>query len=1181
MSNVVIYNIYWVPSGQSAPNEDLINRFTSDIGGPFVNLLAQYRVHNAVNFGGSWTDTKPVPAGPSINGHHIYQDASDIKGAISDAQNANPQWQPPGLSTLYLVYLPMHSELCFAGQGCTFTPNDSGPPVPGGGIDHNRAFCAYHSAYVDDNQPSSPIIYAAMPYDGDRIDSCGTNTVSPGYDGSSGPNGDRFADSEISTASHEIFESLTDPEPLTTNKAWTGGDNPIDPNFGRSGEIGDLCAYIYHRGSDGGDITLNGDRYFIQQEWSNATHSCQIPGGATPTVTPGSGCAANALPANDDGSTGSVALPFAVNFFGTSYTAAWVNNNGNITFNGPLSTYTPFSLLSTHTPIIAPYFSDVDTRGQSPVPSGLVTYGTTTFDGHQAFCVDWRNVGYYGEHTDKRDSFELLLVQRPDARPGDFDIVFNYDRVQWETGDASGGRGGLGGSSARAGFSNGTTNSLELVGSATNGALLDSGPDALTAGSHSSAQPGRYIFSVRNGANAGGATISGRVTDQSSPANPAVGALVQACGGFATTVVCDLATTSSTGDYSITSLPAGIYEVTVSPPAGSSLVEQSEAAVLLPDAALTLNFALDGPAPPPHGTTVGGVSTTSDGVPVLYWQIATPLTTHGCAGGSGSFRITAENSSSGTQQSVSGALPESPTGSGIYTAAIPALYPLHGAGTVQISITCPNPANDLSFSFTIYIDPSGTVVDADGTPVAGATVTLLRADDPAGPFVAVDDGSAVMSPGNRQNPTVTVADGLFGWDVVSGYYEVRAEKAGCTDPGNPAVDYVTSSVLTVPPAVVGVQLRLKCVSDTTTSVTSSSPTSVTGQPVTFTATVAPNDGGGSVAFRADGALIPGCAARPLTSVTPFQAACTTSGLSVAGSPHSIVAVYSGDPGYRTSTSSPVSQQVNRDATTTIVTGSPAAASKFGHAVTFTATLSTNLPGAGIPTGSATFKVDGVTVATESLSNGVSSITTSSLSAGPHAISATYGGDPNFLGSSGTLQHVVTCDVTVAATHPGAVIVTGSTCLTARAEVDGAVIVKPGGSLDLEGAAVHGPIDASSTPGVIRLCQSTVGGSVTVSKAGGNVIIGDAGDAACASNTISGALLLRSNTNGVEAMDNQVAGAVLVSNNSGPGPVPGDPTTISGNHRYRRHRPRSRRKYHAERRQLPPRPAGHCQCRSRA
>ena len=211
-------------------------------------------------------------------------------------------------------------------------------------------------------------------------------------------------------------------------------------------------------------------------------------------------CTANTLPANDDGSTSVVSLPFALNFYGQSYSSLWVNNNGNVTFNGALGTYTPFGLQSTAVPIIAPFFADVDTRGQgsAPVQYG---YGTTTFQGHQAFCVNWLNVGYYASHADKLNSFQLLLVDRSDQGAGAFDIVFNYGQIQWETGDASGGSGGLGGAPARVGFSSGTGapgTSTEFNGSGISGALLDTSPNGLTNGDLGSSVLGRYVFGVRS-----------------------------------------------------------------------------------------------------------------------------------------------------------------------------------------------------------------------------------------------------------------------------------------------------------------------------------------------------------------------------------------------------------------------------------------------------------------------------------------------------------------------------------------------------------------------------------------------------------------------------------------------------------------------------------------------------------
>ena len=200
----------------------------------------------------------------------------------------------------------------------------------------------------------------------------------------------------------------------------------------------------------------------------------------------------------DDGGFGPVPIGFEIDLFGSRRSTLFVNNNGNVTFDRVVFEYTPFSLLSTQELIIAPFFGDVDTSAAGDP----VRFGTGTFQGRRAFGANWVNVDYFissPNHT-RRNSFQLLLVERADRGSGDFDIVFNYDRIQWEAGEASGGVGGLGGFSARAGYAIGRGapgSAFELAGSALNGALVDGGSNALTRGSRGSQVAGRYIFEVR------------------------------------------------------------------------------------------------------------------------------------------------------------------------------------------------------------------------------------------------------------------------------------------------------------------------------------------------------------------------------------------------------------------------------------------------------------------------------------------------------------------------------------------------------------------------------------------------------------------------------------------------------------------------------------------------------------
>lgn len=230
------------------------------------------------------------------------------------------------------------------------------------------------------------------------------------------------------------------------------------------------------------------------------------------------GFAANILAPNDDGSTeNAVPLPFALNFFGTTYNSLYVNNNGNVTFDEALSEFTPTGLNTNNggIPIIAAFWADVDTSGAyyTVPPSGVVTYGVDTVNGHTAFGVIYENVGYFSSADDKLNSFELILIDRSDTGvAGAFDIEFNYDKIQWESGEASGGVDGLCGTQtadectpAAVGYSNGTGDAgtnFQLAGSFVNGALLDGGPAAtslIDIGAGTGTQ-GRVTYQVRNGA---------------------------------------------------------------------------------------------------------------------------------------------------------------------------------------------------------------------------------------------------------------------------------------------------------------------------------------------------------------------------------------------------------------------------------------------------------------------------------------------------------------------------------------------------------------------------------------------------------------------------------------------------------------------------------------------------------
>ena len=137
---------------------------------------------------------------------------------------------------------------------------------------------------------------------------------------------------------------------------------------------------------------------------------------------------------------------------------------------------------------------------------------------------------------------------------------------------------------------------------------------------------------------------------------------------------------------------------------------------------------------------------------------------------------------------------------------------------------------------------------------------------------------------------------------------------------------------------------------------------------------------------------------------------TTAALAVGT--HSITAVYGADGNFTASTSSALSQVVNQDTTTSVVASS-ANPTVFGQSVTFTATVTANGPGSGIPTGTVTFMDGSTTLGTGTLNgSGIAIFTTAALAVGSHSITAVYGADGNFTtSSSSALSQVVNQDAT--------------------------------------------------------------------------------------------------------------------------------------------------------------------------
>jgi large repetitive protein len=183
---------------------------------------------------------------------------------------------------------------------------------------------------------------------------------------------------------------------------------------------------------------------------------------------------------------------------------------------------------------------------------------------------------------------------------------------------------------------------------------------------------------------------------------------------------------------------------------------------------------------------------------------------------------------------------------------------------------------------------------------------------------------------------------------------------------------------------------------TTTSVTSSANPSVFGQSVQYTATVA---GGptvtGTITFKDGGSNIAGCVA---VAVIAGSASCT---VSPSAASHTITAVYSGDANNTASTSPALTQLVTADPTTTVVTAT-VNPTVFGQSVTFTATVTANAPGSGVPAGKIAFQNGGVNISgcnAVTLVAGIATCTTGALTVGSHSITGVFNGSSSYLTST--------------------------------------------------------------------------------------------------------------------------------------------------------------------------------------
>jgi hypothetical protein len=274
-----------------------------------------------------------------------------------------------------------------------------------------------------------------------------------------------------------------------------------------------------------------------------------------------------------------------------------------------------------------------------------------------------------------------------------------------------------------------------------------------------------------------------------------------------------------------------------------------------------------------------------------------------------------------------------------------------------------------ALSETVNLNTTTTSVSASPNPaLQGQPVTLTATVSPASAtgtiqFIAAGSpiGTVPVSGGTAQLVFTPGAAGAY----------VNANYSG-------DAAYAASSGTTI----------AQVLRTTTTSLGASPNPATFGQTVNLSGTVSAVGATGTVQIL-DGSAVIG-------STTVSGGNFALSIVTLTAGVHSLRAAYLGDSLYASSTSTAISETVNK-ATAGATLSSSLNPSAVGQAVIFTAHVA---PSAA--TGSVSFYDGSTLLGTGTLSGGVASFSTSSLARGTHSIKAVYSGDANVNGATSTI-----------------------------------------------------------------------------------------------------------------------------------------------------------------------------------
>jgi hypothetical protein len=153
-----------------------------------------------------------------------------------------------GYGNIYHIFLPAGVDVCKAGTSECYSPDNPS----------TFTFCAYHGSVTFSD--IGHVLFTIEPYQ--NVGGCSYSEPTP--------NG-ALIDSTASTLSHELIESITDPDLDAWSAVQSGG------TLGQ--EIGDVCVRLKVDAAGFLELfdpptCLNGKDYAIQAEYSNKYHAC-------------------------------------------------------------------------------------------------------------------------------------------------------------------------------------------------------------------------------------------------------------------------------------------------------------------------------------------------------------------------------------------------------------------------------------------------------------------------------------------------------------------------------------------------------------------------------------------------------------------------------------------------------------------------------------------------------------------------------------------------------------------------------------------------------------------------------------------------------------------------------------------------------------------------------------------